>query len=534
MLRIMKNLTKKGKLLLVLSCLLYSGESVMLAVMAYIDGKMIEYAEAKQMEAVLWIILLLVIFAVLVYLLSAAATWTRLQFLADGVLSMRCGIMKNILRRPLKSFRGEKDAFYINLLTTDIQLYRDNALNQIPFLFCSAAAIISSVVMLWKLNIWLLLASVVMAAVPLVVTKPFTKWEEKKMELFSEKSEAHTNTLKETVEGYETIRTGCGGERFLERYEQAAGTVQRGYSEYQFVSTMSFETLMSVAGLSSIVCMGLGGWLVVKGALTAGMLFAAVRYFSSLSNNFTNTIEYVIHIKASKKVIAKLNGQRRVECIPSSGAALTPPMEISYDKVSFSFGERQLYHDFSYCFKAGGCYAIVGESGSGKSTLVKLLLKYYDEYSGSITLAGQDIRNLSEEEIYAMIGVVDQASYLFNAPLYENITLFGNSPTQDSKEYRELLEKLGLGALAKRVEDMPLGDFGDNISGGERQRIAVARALIRRPQMLIFDEPTASLDPVTRDSLNELIFSLHGYTRIVITHDRREDYITGFDGAVTL
>ncbi|MBD5535086.1 MAG: ABC transporter ATP-binding protein [Lachnospiraceae bacterium] len=530
----MKKLTKKGKLLLILACLLYSGESILLASMAYSQGKIVECAETANISRMLWAILLAVLLAVFDYFLLAAATWTRLQFLADGVLSMRCGIMKNILRRPLKSFRGEKDAFYINLLTTDIQLYRDNALNQIPFLFCSAAAIISSVVMLWKLNIWLLLAAVVMAATPLVVTKPFTKWEEKKMELFSEKSEVHTNTLKETVEGYETIRTSCGRERFLERYEQAAGTVQKGYSEYQFVSTMSFETLMSVAGFSSIVCLGLGGWLVVKGALTAGMLFAAVNYFSSLSNNFTNTIEYVIHIRASKKVIAKLNGQRQAECIPDSGMALAAPMEISYDNISFSFGERQLYHDFSYCFKAGGCYAIVGESGVGKSTLVKLLLKYYDEYSGSITLAGQDIRNLSEEEIYVMVGVVDQVPYLFNASLYENITLFGKLPGQDSKEYCELLEELGLSALAKRVENMPLGDFGDNISGGERQRIAVARALIRRPQMLIFDEPAASLDPVTRDSLNELIFSLHGYTRIVITHDRREDYIARFDGAVKL
>lgn len=530
----MKKLTNKGKLLLILACLLYSGESVLLAGMAYSKGKIVECAETVDMRRMLWAILLAVLLAVFDYFLLAAATWTRLQFLANGVLSMRCGIMKNILRRPLKSFRGEKDAFYINLLTTDIQLYRDNALNQIPFLFCSTTAILSSVVMLWKLNIWLLLAAVVMAAAPLVVTKPFTKWEEKKMELFSEKSEAHTNTLKETVEGYEAIRIGCGGESFLERYEQAAGRVQKGYSEYQFVSTMSFETLMSVAGFSSIVCLGLGGWLVMKGALSAGMLFAAVSYFSSLSNNFTNTIEYVIHIRASKKVITKLNGQSCVECTQESGAALTPPMEISYNNVSFSFGERQLYHDFSYCFKAGYCYAIVGESGVGKSTLIKLILKYYDNYSGTISLAGQDIRKLSEDEIYAEIGVVDQSPYLFNTSLYENITLFGNRPPQDSEEYRELLEKLGLNALAKRVENMLLGDFGDNISGGERQRIAVARTLIRRPQMLIFDEPAASLDPITRDSLNELIFSLHGYTRVVITHDRRENYIARFDGVVKL
>lgn len=531
---LMKSLTKKGKLLLVLACLLYAGESMLLAGMAFLDGKIIEYAEAERMRTMLRMIGAAVLLAVFDYGLLAAAAWIRLQFLADGELDMKSGIMKNILHRPMKSFRGEKDAFYINLLTTDIRLYRDQYLNQIPFLFCSAAAILSSTVMLWKLNVWLLLAAVVMAAVPLVVTKPFTKWEERKMTAYSEKSELYTNTLKETVEGYEAIRTGCGVERFQHRFRCAAENYQKGYSEYEFVSRMSFETLMSVAGLSSIVCMGLGGWLVVKGALTVGMLFAAVRYFSSLSNNFTNTVEYVIHIRASKKVMEKLNGQRCAACASDSGAVPAAPMEISYDRVSFAFGERGLYHDFSYCFRAGECYAIVGESGAGKSTLVRLLLKYYDDYFGSISLAGRDIRNLPEQEIYAAVGVVDQAPYLFNASLYENITLFGNVPARESEEYQGLLKRLGLAALAKRVGDAALGDFGDQISGGERQRIAAARALAGNPQMLIFDEPAASLDPVARDHLNELIFSLHGYTRIVITHDRREDYLARFDGVVTL
>lgn len=297
---------------------------------------------------------------------------------------------------------------------------------------------------------------------------------------------------------------------------------------------MSFETLMSVAGLSAIVCLGLGGWLAVEGVLSAGMLFAAVSYFTSLSNHFTNVIEYRIHIKAAKKTVEKLDGQRQIESPPDSGAEIGEPLEVSYDKVSFAFGERQLYQDFSYGFRAGGCYAIVGESGRGKSTLVKLLLKYYDDYSGHILLSGQDIRKLSEREIYGKTGVVDQASYLFNASLYENITLFQDTPAKDSKEYEKLLEDLKLTALAERVGDAPLGDFGDNISGGERQRIAVARALAGRPELLIFDEPTASLDPATRDLLNELIFSLKGYTRIVITHDRREEYIARFDGAVML
>lgn len=225
----MKTLTKKGRFLLVLACLLYSGQSILLAGMAYTKGKILECAEVRNKEMLLWVILLSVILALVDYLLMAAATWTRLSFLANGELNMKSGIMKSILRRPLKSFRGKEDAFYLNLLTTDIQLYRGEFLNMIPYLFSSVVAILSSAVMLLLLSPWLLLAAVVMAAVPMVFTKSFTKWEEGKMKAYSEKSEIYTNTLKETVEGYETIRTGCGEESFQNRHDRAAEGLQKDF-----------------------------------------------------------------------------------------------------------------------------------------------------------------------------------------------------------------------------------------------------------------------------------------------------------------
>ena len=177
---------------------------------------------------------------------------------------------------------------------------------------------------------------------------------------------------------------------------------------------------------------------------------------------------------------------------------------------------------------------MVGESGSGKSTLVKLLLKYYDDYQGTISLAGQDIRQLSEREVYKLVGVVDQSPYLFNASLYENITLFSGQPGQGSEEYQALVQKLNLTALAERVGDVPLGDFGDKISGGERQRINIARALRLDPKILVFDEPTTGLDPENVEMINEFIFDLQGVTRIVVSHNWSEDYLGRFDGVIRI
>lgn len=165
---------------------------------------------------------------------------------------------------------------------------------------------------------------------------------------------------------------------------------------------------------------------------------------------------------------------------------------------------------------------------------MKLFLKYYDTYSGVIRLNGRDIRELSEEDIYQQAVVIDQSPWLFNASLYENITMCSGKPDKDTEEYRELLAAMNLTALAERVGDNPLGDFGDKISGGERQRISLARALRNRVKLIIFDEPTTGLDPENVQLINDFIFSQKGITRIVISHDWSEDYWKRFDKVIRI
>jgi len=243
---------------------------------------------------------------------------------------------------------------------------------------------------------------------------------------------------------------------------------------------------------------------------------------------------YIVDFRASKPLVEKLKAETEVPRPADGGLMPAGDQSLVYENVSFGFGERQLYKDLSCSFAPGGCYAILGESGSGKSTLTKLLLKYYDDYEGKITLAGQDIRELSEDEIYRVVGLVSQSPFLFNASLYENITMFTNNPPKDSPEYEKLLADLNLTALAARVGDSPLGDFGDNISGGERQRINIARALRSHPAILIFDEPTTGLDPENVALIDQFIFARKDVTRIVITHNWSEDYLSRFDSVLRI
>lgn len=139
---------------------------------------------------------------------------------------------------------------------------------------------------------------------------------------------------------------------------------------------------------------------------------------------------------------------------------------------------------------------------------------------------------MAESEILAQVSVVNQSAFLFNASLYENITMFGHTPAPDSDAYQALLEELNLTDLAKRVGEKPLGDFGDHISGGERQRICIARAMQKRAGVMIFDEPTTGLDPENVRLIQEFIFRQKHITRIVITHDWSKEYLDRFDEVI--
>lgn len=273
---------------------------------------------------------------------------------------------------------------------------------------------------------------------------------------------------------------------------------------------------------------------MIRGVLSVAMLFAAVSYSSNLANAFTNVTEFIVTIRSTKKITEKLQAECRTYRKINKANLTLATQELCYDNVSFSFGDRQLYKNFSYHFRENGCYAVIGESGSGKSTLFKLLLKYYDDYTGTIMLPGRDIKDLSEDEIFEIVGVVEQVPFLFNASLYENIMLFGNDIAEDSEEYRKLLRDVNLTALAQRVGNAPLGDFGDNISGGERQRISIARTLRRHPRIMVFDEPTTGLDPENVQLINEFIFGHRNMLRIVISHNWDEDYFELFDDVIRI
>jgi ATP-binding cassette subfamily C protein len=365
---------------------------------------------------------------------------------------------------------------------------------------------------------------------PLLTNNLFTKIAQKAKNAYSASSERYAGVLQEILKGYEVIRTNNEVSFIQDRFDKYSVEKRKAASHNSLVSNVGMQVFYTMANLTTIVGVGVGAYLVIRGKMSAVMMLAAESYFATLSNSVSNIVAYVVEMRATKDIRAKLEVEATAPVKEDVHQILEPVVE--YRNVRFAFGDRVLFQNFNCTFQPQKTYAITGESGSGKSTLMKLLLKYYDDYSGTISLGGQDIRQLSENNLFDDISVVDQSAYLFNASLYENITMFSGYPAKDSAAYRKLLEDVKLTALAEQVGDQPLGDFGEKISGGERQRINIARSLRLQKPILILDEPTTGLDPDNTDSINDIIFHYTSATRIVITHDRRTEYLARFDQVI--
>ena len=292
----------------------------------------------------------------------------------------------------------------------------------------------------------------------------------------------------------------------------------------------------SVAGITAQLGVFIfGAYLALSGkGVTAGTTMIFVQLMNYILSPIGTIPTCIAERKAAKALVVKIAGALNLS-VREETETEHKELERGITVTNLSFGyapEKQVLHNINCSFELGKKYAIVGASGSGKSTLLNLLMASYQNYDGTICYDDIELREIGSSNLYEIESIIQQNVFVFNATIKDNITMFRDFPEE---QISQAIKLSGLSALIEeKGADYLCGENGNGLSGGEKQRISIARSLLKKSQVLLVDEATASLDAETAYQVSSAILGLDGITSIVVTHSLDEGLLKQYDGILTL
>ena len=288
-----------------------------------------------------------------------------------------------------------------------------------------------------------------------------------------------------------------------------------------------FMLLSTLTNVGPMLLYLVGGILIMRydSSLTVGDITVLVsllsRMYGPVNSLLNIQVDWIRSMAMFTRIFEYYDMKAEIDDRPGAKELTNAKGEVRFEHVRFSYdGERDILKDISFTLKSGDCVAIVGPSGSGKSTIVNLIPRLWDVSSGSVTFDGTDVRDLTLHSLRDEIGVVTQETYLFNGTIRENLLYAKPEATEE-----EMLAACRQANILDFIEQQPdgldtmVGNRGLKLSGGEKQRISIARALLKDPALLIFDEATSALDSISEAAIQAAINPLiEERTSILIAH----------------
>ena len=457
------------------------------------------------------------------------------RFIAKGIGQYKEYVFERLCQKGIGAFSRENSSLYISALSNDANTLETNYLANVFVIVQNAAVCIGALVLMFCYSPLLTVLSIVLSLLPLTASICTGSLVAKAEKTVSNKNETYMSTLKDSLLGFAVIKSFRAEVQMCRIFSQAVQEV---------TEAKTFRKKMSilVQGLSS--CSGtvlqfgiflIGAYLALSGhGLSAGSVLVFVQLLNFVISPIGAIPQAMAEIKASKALMEKV-AEALESNIREEGQSCKQELSTGITLEDLSFGyepEKPVLHHVDFTFESGKSYALVGSSGSGKSTLLNLLMASQDQYAGAIRYDDTELRHIRSESLYELVSVVQQNVFIFNASIRDNITMFSPFPKEEVDRAMELsgLSKL----IAERGEDYLCGENGSGLSGGEKQRISIARSLLKKSQVLLVDEATAALDPQTAFQVSNAILDLKDLTRIVVTHALDEALLKRYDCVLTL
>ena len=437
---------------------------------------------------------------------------------------IRLKIADRLMKAPLGEVMGRRIGYLKNIIMDKVEDLEPPLAHMIPELTSNlllpVAIFIWMLVIDWRMGLAVLIAPV-LAMIPMFfLMRNYNSQYAAYME-----ANNHVNSIIiEYVEGIEVVKAF---NQSTSSYEKFVNAVQ-SFKEFTlawFKSTWkSMNLMMAIMPTTLLGVLPVGLLLVQNGSISPAELAMGIILSLSIVGPLIKATTFINEAKSMEYAVEAANELLNLPVLPDSGKIVSiPHNDIALKHVTFSYDgseQNEVLHDVNLELPEGSFTALVGPSGGGKSTIARLIARFWDVTGGSITIGGKNVKELSIRQLSELVSFVTQDNFLFNCSLKENIRL-GNPNATDEEVYAaakaaccdEFIVRLDKGY------DTPAGDAGKRLSGGEKQRIAIARAILKNAPIVILDEATAFTDPQNEDKIQKSIMALSkGKTLLVIAH----------------
>ena len=520
-------------------------DAVVLLFAPYLTGRAID-AMRGGVHSVLFGSLRTVILILLgVYLTDVLLTFTN-NFLMAGisqriVKGMRAGLFAKLQKLPVSFFDTRTHGDLMSRFTNDIDNISSTISQSTVTLMSDIVGIVGSFVAMLTLNPLLTLASVV--TVPLVALLSKTIAGRTRV-LFKAQQNALgrlNGHIEESISGFSVIKAFNHEERAVSEFGRINRELYEVGLKAQITSGYLMPLMNIISNIGFAVIAAVGGVLAVRGIITVGVIASFLSYSKQFSRplndvaNIFNTLQTAV--AGAERIFEVLDSAEEPPDESTARELNNPRGEVDFDGVDFAYRPGvPILRDIRFTARAGRTIALVGPTGAGKTTIVNLVSRFYDVTGGAIRIDGADIRDYTRESLRRCFGIVLQDTYLFSGTIRENIRYGRLDATEE--EIRAAAVEACADSFIRKLEngyDTVLSESGANLSEGQRQLLAIARAILANPSILILDEATSSVDTRTEMNLQEAMVRLmNGRTCFIIAHRlstiRDADVILVIDG----
>lgn len=452
------------------------------------------------------------------------------RFLERAMRQYKDFAFKKLIGKSISSFRDESAAGYLSALTNDAASIETNYLAQMLAMITKAVTFIGALLLMCRYSLLMTAIAAGLTVLPLIASLLTGNRLQAVESRVSERNGEFTAALSDCLAGFTVVKNFRAEREIFRLFAQSNKAL-----EHEKFTGRRIKTLVGMIGAVTGIFAQLGVFIagvylsMKGGSMTPG----AVVLFVNLMNFIISPIAELPGLLACRKAALGLVDKLAAALERSSsreGSETLNRLEhgIRLENVSFAYEPgKTVLHGINAEFEAGRAYALVGGSGSGKSTLLNLLMAAETNYSGHIFADGIELSDISTESLYGTMAAIQQNVFVFNASIKDNVSMFHDFP---KTEMDEAITRAHLGALIReRGEDYLCGENGSGLSGGEKQRISIARSLLKKSSVLLADEVTAALDAQTAHRVSSDILDLQGITRIVVTHTLEESLLRRYD-----